>query len=102
MPEGISIDIDGDGNIDIARDDQIEAQECFGGVMCEHLHTRNVEEPLNDGTSIVTNKMWCDHIDTSVLDIFYDSPNSRCPLDYWVKAVMPKYYPPVTPSEEPE
>jgi hypothetical protein len=91
MTEGISLDIDSEGELNIAEPNDPK-QECFGGVMCIYCTHRSETIKLQDGSEIKTTPMWCTKVDRSVVDIFYDSINARCPLDLWIKAAVPKYY----------
>jgi len=102
QPEGINLDIDDDGAVQIVENEDLKKAECFGGAMCRYLQKQTHEIPLMDGTTVLCNKMWCMKSERSVVDIFYDEM-ARCPLDLWVKAAMPKYYAPVaSPSQPPK
>jgi hypothetical protein len=72
----------------VTDEEKIDTNECFGGVICHHCKHDKETIKLVDGRSIEINKIWCDHVGRSVVDIFYESPNARCQLNYWVKAVI--------------
>ena len=87
--KGISLDIDDDGKVVFTEEENAEpANECFGGIVCHHCKHDKETITLADGRSIEITKIWCDHVGRSVVDIFYESPNARCQLNYWAKAVI--------------
>lgn len=64
MDNGISLEFDDDGKVDVA--DNVTAERCFGDVMCKHL---------------TINPMFCTYKKLSAIE-FYEQ---GCPLGYWVK-----------------
>jgi hypothetical protein len=100
--DGIKLDMDEDGQVGITEDSMPDLQECFGGVMCPHCKIVQKTVKLDDQVFRELTQLWCNHKDRSVVDIFYDEL-ARCPLDYWIKAAMPKVYPIfASPSPSPE
>jgi hypothetical protein len=99
MDDAISLDIDDNGEVNIKERENVTLSECFGGVMCEYLKIKKYID--GDNYPLECQRMWCTHTDRSVIEIFYDSADARCPLNHWVKAAVPRYYEPVaTPSPE--
>lgn len=102
--DGIRLDLNEDGEVQIIEEEHIEKNECFGGVMCQYCQIKKYEHHSSrpNVSPMQMQQMWCSHVNRSVIDIFYDDL-ARCPLNHWVKAAVPRYYEAVaTPSPPPD
>lgn len=83
--EGIKLEFNDNDDAQVTRG-KTEVNECFGMVICPHCRIRIEKITLENGNTLDSHRPFCQHVKKDVLDIFSESEQARCPLNYWVRA----------------